>query len=501
MPAIGLESPVGGLNGIDSVDSMPPTDAIVLDNWVPRSGYLQSRPGVIQHAGDLGGPVETLTAYKGTQTFKLVAGANGKLIDVTGGGTGADLGTGYTNDRWQSAMINDRLILVNGADPELAYDGATLTPLDYTGSNPAITPGEFVGVTTFKGRAYYWKETGTSFWYAEAGSYQGVLEPFDLGPVLQLGGNIKMMFSWTVDTGTGPDDMLCIVTNIGELILYQGDDPGNVGFFEQVGRFEMPDPLSIRGHMKYGSDVILMTRAGYVNLTTVLREDQVSDYPAFSRKIARLVFDTGSENYENYGHECIQTDGGFLIFNVPLGNDKSQQFVRNAATNGWCRFTNWNAISFQVFNNETYWSGYDGYVYKIFGNSDNGEAIILDALPAYQYLGDQGQQKQITAAQVLTTHPDPKLIGLTGFSDFTIPQLSNTQAPPGNAGSGPFWNAEDWNSVTWSRSGGQTAPTTKGWQNVHAFGFAVTVAVQMQIATQEVIWRQTGWRFRNAGAQ
>jgi hypothetical protein len=500
MPVTAIDAPVGGLNAYDSVDSMPPTDAVVLDNWIPRSGFCQSRPGCIKQTDDLGGPVETVAAYKGTASRVLIAGANGSLLDITGGGAGVSLGSGYANNRWQTAMINDRMILVNGADPELAFDGVALTPLDYTGSAPPITPGEFVGVTTFKGRAYYWKKTGTSFWYAQAGSYQGELNEFDLGPILQLGGNIVSMFTWTVDSGTGPDDMMCIITDLGELILYQGDDPGNLGYWEQVGRFEIPDPLSVRGQMKFGSDVIVMTKSGYVNLTTVLREDQISDYPAFSRKIARLVNDVGELYVSFYGHECILSDRGFLLFNVPISDTESIQYVRDSSTGSWCRFTKWNAKSFVLFEDVIYHGDVDGFVRKVIGNNDCGEPIELDALPAYHYLGDPGNQKQIQAAQVLTTHPDPTLISLTGFADFDIPQLVNTTAPPGSTSDTP-WNTELWNVAMWDRAGGVTARTTKGWQNVSAFGYAVTVAVQMKIASQEVIWRQTGLRFRMAGAQ
>ena len=501
MPAIGIDSPSLGVNAVDSVVAMKPTEAIVLNNWVSRSGFCETRPGCTQFTNDLGGRVETLVAYKGISDRHLIAGAAGSLLNITGGGSGISLGSGYANDRWQDATINNVLLLVNGADPELAYDGTTLTPLDYTGSDPTITPGEFIGVMTFKGRAFYWKNTGTSFWYAQAGSYQGELNEFDMGPVLQLGGNIKMMFTWTVDSGTGPDDMCCAVTDLGELILYQGDDPGNLGFWEQVGRFEIPDPLSIRGQMKYGSDVIIMTKSGYINLSTVLREDQVSDYPAFSRKIARLVFDVGYLYANNYGHECLLSEGGFLLFNVPVSSTQSIQYVMNSSTGAWSSFSEWNTITFALFNDVIYRGDVDGFVRKVGGNNDCGEPIKMTALPAYNYFQDPGQQKHITAAQILSTHPDPKLIGLTGFSDFTIPELSNTTTPPGDTSEGTLWDTELWDTFQWNKTGGVTSKTTKGWQNVSAFGYAVTVAVTMSISTQTVIWRQTGIRYRPAGAQ
>lgn len=36
-------SPVTGLNFLESEDSLPPTDARVLDNWIPDAGYCRVR--------------------------------------------------------------------------------------------------------------------------------------------------------------------------------------------------------------------------------------------------------------------------------------------------------------------------------------------------------------------------------------------------------------------------------------------------------------------------
>lgn len=621
MPAVALDAPIGGLNGIDGVDAMPPTDAIQLDNWIPRSGYLQSRPGYTRHTSDLGADVETLVAYTPSGADQLIAGANSTLLNVTAGGAGTLLyystnlitngvfgadtdwtkgtgwsiaagvadcdgtqvaasnlyqgsvttdaktyyvkftvagyiagsvrcvigttGTGtsrsangtyaeyitaggtnpdrvnieadanfvgkiddvevyavaedYTNDRWQTAMFQDKMIFCNGADAEMAYDGTDLTALDYTGSSPAITPGEFVGITVFKGRAYYWKNAAASFWYAAAGGYQGDITEFPLGTVLHLGGKVVSMFPWTVDTGTGPDDMLCILTDIGELVLYQGDDPGNLGYFEQVGSFRIPPPLSVRGQMKYGADVLIMTENGYVNLASVLKENQMSDYPAFSRKIARLVYDAGKTYKSNYGHECLQTDLGLLLFNVPIGNNKANQYVMNENTGAWSRLTDLNAVTWTVYAGNLYFGGMDNYVCKVTGYSDNDGSIRLTALPAYNYFNDPGNRKHITAVNIHSTHPDPKLIELTGYADFKVPTLEDVDVPSGGDVIA-LWDTGDWGDY-WFVEGGINARATSGWQNVSAFGYAVTVSVLMAIKTQTLVWRQTGIRYKNAGAQ
>jgi len=44
-----VEAPIGGWNTRDSVDNIPPTDAISLINWIPDLGEVRTRPGYTEH--------------------------------------------------------------------------------------------------------------------------------------------------------------------------------------------------------------------------------------------------------------------------------------------------------------------------------------------------------------------------------------------------------------------------------------------------------------------
>ena len=445
-------------------------------------------------------------AYKGSAGTELLAAANSKIYNVTSGLLPVELTTGMTNDRWQHFHINDFLVMANGADAPKKTDGTSIADLVLQLWNPTTevfdpfpNPEEIIGGINFKGRAYYWKAREQSFYYAQPGGLEGELYEFPLTSIVQTGGHVQVLFTWTQDAGVGPDDILGVLFSTGEILLYQGDDPGNVGFFEQIGRFEIPDPLGRRCWIKFGSDVIIITKNGYVNLTSVLKEEEASDFPAFSRKIARLVFEVGSRYGSLFGHEAILTDYGFLTFNVPVSTEKSIQYIRNASTGAWSRFTDVPALCWETFNDTPYFGSADGFVRVSGGFADDEDPIRLDALPAYHYLDDAGVQKQIVAAQVLSTHPEPKLVELIGWGNFVLPRFVNVTAP-GGATEDTLWNEAVWNVDFWNRQGGLFTDTTKGWQNVHAFGYAVTVSVQMAIQSQNVIWRSTGLRYRMAGA-
>jgi len=121
-----IPAPVGGWNARDSLAAMPETDAIVLENWVPQAESIKMRPGSVAFSDDLSDAVETLATYHGT-TETLICAAGGKLINITAGGTGTNLGTGFTNDRWNHCEFASRIIFCNGADAVRDWDGTTLS--------------------------------------------------------------------------------------------------------------------------------------------------------------------------------------------------------------------------------------------------------------------------------------------------------------------------------------------------------------------------------------
>lgn len=185
MGAIAIPAPTGGWNASDSLDRMPATDAVRLVNWIPRAGFVQSRPGFVPHVSGLGGSVESLMAWRGPSGDKLLAGANGNIWDVTTT-TPTSLGAGFTANDWNSTNHTGRLILCNGVSTPQVYNGTTITNMVATG--PTLTT--LWGANTFKGRAFYWARNAQAFWYAAAGSFQGTLTEFKLDAQLTTGGSL-----------------------------------------------------------------------------------------------------------------------------------------------------------------------------------------------------------------------------------------------------------------------------------------------------------------------
>lgn len=396
--------------------------------------------------------------------------------------------------------------------PVTTVDGtteSTVSEIQNATVAPSL-PANFIGVEVFKGRCYYWYDNDDSFYYTEAGAYQGELSKFPLGAFVQEGGKLVMITTWTQqDSGDGKDDFIVFMFSTGEILIYQGDDPGGVGFFEMVGRYNTAEPLSIRGKAKYGSDIIISTKDGYIGLSSVIQQGRTSDVPQFSRLIHTAIVDQVAQTSDLYGWDTVlYAKKGLMVFNVPITPDTFQQHVLNTVTQKWCKFTRMNVNCLSVHDERLFGGTNDGRVLAMLeSTADNGQPIEFTCLYAFNYLGDPGVQKHVTAAQILTTHSSPEYIQMRGYADFEVPVITpvylpaeaaqgtwsiNPEVPPSALGS--FWD-EDY----WARGG--TPFTYKGWQNISAYGYSCSLLVRFAKVNEGVRWRSTNLRYNMAGSQ
>lgn len=134
-----IPAPVMGWNVRDAYEAMKPTEAIVLDNWIPGLLGTKNRKGNTSYATGMTDAVESLMEYSpddgSGREFFAAAGAN--IFDIsTAGAVGAAAFIGLTSAVWQHTMFatsaGSFLIAVNGADDGLLYDGSNWYPISGT---------------------------------------------------------------------------------------------------------------------------------------------------------------------------------------------------------------------------------------------------------------------------------------------------------------------------------------------------------------------------------
>ena len=242
-------------------------------------------------------PVETVLQYRPpTGNGELFAAAGANIFDVSSSGAvGAAEVSALTSAQWQyinfSVGGTAYLYAVNGADKPLLYNGATWTPIDGA-SVPAVT-----GVTTttlaniniHKTRVWFCENGTLKAWYLPTNAVGGAALALDLSNLCQRGGYLVTMATWSYDNGRGMDDYAVFVTSEGEVIVYQGTDPASSATWSLVGVYAIGTPLGRRCAVKYGGDLLLITKDGVVPMSKVQTSTIVTSRATITDKIQSAV--------------------------------------------------------------------------------------------------------------------------------------------------------------------------------------------------------------------
>lgn len=485
-----ISSPVGGWNVRDALADMPADHAVILDNWFPNQGRVDIRPGYSEHATTLGGDVETLCEYISGPDRIFIGAANGNIWNITASGAGVSLASGFTVNRWQTANMDGKIAFVNGTDAPQTYDGTTFGALTISGT--ALTVADLIGINIFNSRSYFWTDDSQDFWYSATNALGGALTKFPLSRVGQFGGKLLAMGTWTRDAGDGMNDLAVFLMTSGEVIIYSGADPAS---FSLLGVFRIGAPLSVRGVIKLGGDLVVMTKDGYEPLGAVINKGRLGDTGILSNQINPAVTKAAKDYANNYGWQAFHyPQGNMLIFNIPVStNTTYQQHVFNTNTGKPTRFKAINARCWGLFNDKAYFGG-SGSVYLFDdGYDDNGAVIDADALPSPNYLGSKAQQKLLTAVQPVLSSDGKVSLNVKTEADFKNPSVSYKANEFASTPSD--WDVAVWNVADWS-SGNNI---TKDWVSQGAYGYNFWTRLRIRTKGQKVSWFAINYMFEPAG--
>jgi hypothetical protein len=406
-----IPAPIGGWDAQSPLAAMPPQNAVILDNWIPRSGYVEIRRGYIPQQTGTPGPVETLMAYRGGPTGdKLFAASAGNLYDVTalGGALSAPVYSGATSNRWNYSGFSNPggewLIAVNGADTPIGYNAAAWAALPtITGSSGSITlnPDKLFCVCPHQGRLLFGELDTLHVWFPAAGAVGGAMQLLDLGSVFNKGGRLVGIATWSWQFGVTADEYAVFMTDQGQIALYSGIDPSNASDWALTGVYNFGPPVGPRALVTYGADLALITTDGIIPLSQALKLDRTQDNTVALTAQIKDVFSQAVRAYSgNYGWQGLlypgdttssdtDADGGSLaIFNIPISTlGTSMQFVSNLSTGAWCRFLNIDAFCWETANNAVYFGGAEGVYQWDVGASDDGQTITAEMKTAFSSFG------------------------------------------------------------------------------------------------------------------
>ncbi len=473
-----LPAPVEGLDSETPVAELPPTRAIVLDNWVPKGVALEMRRGSVNHVTGGTGPVEALLAWNGPSGSKLWAAIGGGLYDVTSAGSLPSAAvSGLTNARWKGVNITTSggafLWICNGADAPRHYNGSSW-------STPSLTVTTFTAadinyVCESKQRLFFCFKNSLTFGYLPVDSIAGTVSNFSLGSVFGRGGRLIAIGTFTNDGGSGPDDYTVFLTSEGEVAIYAGSNPGDATDWGLVGRWYVGKPKGDTPIVDLDGDLGVITVNGVVPVAQVFSGHQVVEPPRYlTARISSLFRDQAATGAADGWSGIYHPAGDLLIINCPVSANISVQYVRHQITGGWTRFTGWNAASWVVFGGELYYGGLDGTVVRAdTGYADRGADVTGLLQTAWTSLGSRGVVKRLLMARPVITTDTGAAVSLVARTDYqATPFLPALSAPT-------LTDALVWGSGVWgvNRWGGRDLGTRQ-WRTVSGVGHVASLVMQ-----------------------
>jgi hypothetical protein len=451
-----LPAPVGGWDAVSPLASMPKDRAIVLDNWFPQPGYIEVRKGYASHAtGMPSSVVDSLLVYNGltTASDKMFAVCGGGVYDVSAAGAvGAAAISGLSSNRWQSVNFttssgNHYLWMCSGADSARHYNGSVWATPAITG----ITSSDIVHVNVHKNRLWFCLVDSMKAAYLPTDSVAGAATLFYLGSVMQKGGYLVSMGTWTHDAGGGPDDYAVFLSSRGQAAVYMGTDPASSETWQLVGVYDMGAPLGRRSLTKIAGDLALIGIDGVLPFSVARSQDRgAAAAVAITANINRAM-NTAAQNYgANFGWELTPYPKGTrAILNVPISEGSLQhQYVMNTLTGAWCRFTGWNANCFAVYKDNLYFGSNAGVVNRAdTGGKDGTAAIDAVGQGAYSYFKSHGRLKQFKMIQPLLTVDQDTVPSIGLSTDFKDNAVLGT--PQAVATASALWDSAVWDVDSW----------------------------------------------------
>jgi hypothetical protein len=304
------------------------------------------------------------------------------------------------------------------------------------------------------------------------------------------------MGTWTLDAGQGADDYAVFVTNMGEVMVYNGTDPTTAETWALKGVWQLGQTFARRCFFKWSGDLLLLTQDGLVPLASALQSSRLDPRVNLTDKIYWAISQAASAYSSQFGWQINYFAAeNMLILNIPTGSGW-EQYVMHGITKAWAKFTGINASCFEVHNDRMYFGG-SGFVGKYYDTyADNNTNIIATVQQAYSYFESRGQLKRYTMIRpiFLTSGGIPTIAAGVNIDFDTQNVTGSVTFNPATVVAGT-WDTSNWDDANW----GGGLQVSKVWQGVTGIGYAA--GVYMTVATQkiEVHWASTDYVMERGG--
>ena len=480
-----VKAPTGGWNSRDPVSSMEPGDAVSMVNLQVDTDGVSIRPGFTSFVQLMAVTswVNTLINWKTQYGERLISAApntaaDHRLFDISTGSASL-IKSGFVGSKWRARAMGGRLGMVNGGDQpqELNYTpgtGVTITDLAITGGNP--NPEAFRIIHVFKSRSYFATGDEPGFWYSAVNALGGTLTHFPIDRVAETSGNVIDISSWTRDGGSGPDDFFVLFLDTGEVIVYQGSNPGSASDWALVGRYKLGKVLTTT---QFGGKIHVVTDQDY----NILPDDLLTEGINVPSKMSGAARDAVRRDATDNWQILFDPVWGWRIINVPAGNTR-EQHILSLRSGAPSKFTI-SANCWARYKGELYFGGTSATVYKMREGDDNGTGIEWSCQQAFTDFGTNLPKGVRNYRPMWHTFGDLTVGSGLAYEyegqEFAQEMSTSTTGSP--------WNTSPWNTSSWTSG----HPTSREWLVGIGYGQNVSL-LQSGTATEKATWHHTDYR-------
>ena len=505
-----IPAPTKGLNDYESIANMDPTYALDMLNMFPSARSVRVRNGYQEWLTGLGDPAKTLASYNAANTANtLWAFTDTGIFNATTSGAApaptVALTNGYMSTLMFSNVAGQYLMAVNGTDMGKIYDGATWTNMVTTGASTQ----DMIAVHSYNKKVWFAQKNSTTAWYLPTDAITGVLTPFYLGGVFTRGGYLSNIFTWSIDSGEGLDDILVFQSSEGELAGYIGPDPNTAATFILSAVYFVGSPLGQRTQDDLGGDIALLTAGGVVPISKVVGGTQAisTDQNTLTKNISQTFNYEVSRrgqipNWEIQNFPFLTS----LFVNFPsTGGFPAVQFVMNTLTGAWTKYD--LPMRTMVEHNQTFYFSdeNDRILYmnptnqldNLSIDGSSGMFIVSGFQTAYNYFEMLGVNKLFSLIRPLFISQYTPSMVYNVSVDFQPNDVESLQDPSGGASPIDFWDtalwdvnnwfapnaptqSDVWDTGIWDETIWSPAPTAVyTWRGVGKMGYAASLAVKL----------------------
>ena len=192
--------------------------------------------------------------------------------------------------------------MANGADDVRNYDGAAW-------SAPAITnvaSSTLIHVTAHKSRLWFVQIGTADLWYLPVSSIAGAAAKFPVAALLTKGGYVMACGTWSVDSGSGMDDLFVVWSSEGEVLIYQGQTLHHLQRGHLSGGTTAAKPIGRRCMFPIGGDLAMISDDGILPISTLMKADRaVASDKAITKRIRQAWVDATLRGRDAFGWQMI----------------------------------------------------------------------------------------------------------------------------------------------------------------------------------------------------